>query len=269
MKQTRLAVIGAGNIGVAIAKGLSHSGQFSATSITLTRRKVQLLEQWREKGFCIEPDNCTAVGQADILIIAVEPRQMEALLVEIAPALIPDRHTLISVVSGVTIDQIRAQIGEKIAVVRVMPNTAIAVGESMTCITTDGQNRDALDMATTIFDTVGKTLIIDEEQMTGATALAACGVAFFLRAIRAASQGGIEIGFHSEDAYFISAQTARGAASLLLSTEKHPEHEIDRVTTPRGCTIAGLNQMEHAGFSSAMIKGITTSAKKAGTLLND
>jgi len=269
MKQTRLAVIGAGNIGVAIARGLCHSGQFDAASITLSRRKIQHLEQWREAGFCIEQDNCTAVGQAEIVIIAVEPRQMKGLLTELTQTLDPGRHTVISVVSGVTIEQIREQLGDTIAVIRAMPNTGIAVGESMTCLATDGQAQKAIEMATTIFDTVGKTLIIDEEQMTGATALAACGIAFFLRAIRAASQGGIEIGFHSEDAYFMSAQTARGAASLLLSTEKHPEHEIDRVTTPRGCTIAGLNQMEHAGFSSAMIKGITTSAKKAGQLLKD
>ena len=102
--------------------------------------------------------------------------------------------------------------------------------------------------------------------MIAATALGACGIAFFLRAIRAASQGGIEIGFHAHEALAIAAQTARGAATLLLSGEHHPESEIDRVTTPRGCTIAGLNHMEHEGFSSAMIKGITTSAQKAANL---
>ena len=92
-------------------------------------------------------------------------------------------------------------------------------------------------------------------------------IAFFLRAIRAASQGGIEIGFHSEDALLMAAQTAKGAASLLVDTKSHPESEVDKVTTPRGCTIVGLNQMEHNGFSSALIKGITTSAEKAGETL--
>ena len=109
--------------------------------------------------------------------------------------------------------------------------------------------------------------------MTGATALCACGVAFFLRSIRAASQGGIEIGFHAEEALMMAAQTAKGAASLLADRkdikDNHPEFEIDRVTTPRGCTIAGLNEMEHSGFSSAMIKGILHSAKKATTLHSD
>ena len=113
---------------------------------------------------------------------------------------------------------------------------------------------------------IGKTLIINEEQMPSATALGACGVAFFLRAIRAASQGGIEIGFHSDEAFTIAAQTARGAATLLLNNDAHPESEIDRVTTPMGATIAGLNEMEHQGFSSAMIKGITTSTEKVSKL---
>ena len=115
---------------------------------------------------------------------------------------------------------------------------------------------------------MGQTLIIDEEQMASATALCACGVAFFLRAIRAASQGGIEIGFHSDEAFTIAAQTARGAATLLLDNDAHPEAEIDRVTTPMGATIAGLNEMEHQGFSSAMIKGITTSTEKVARLFN-
>ena len=105
--------------------------------------------------------------------------------------------------------------------------------------------------------------------MIAATALGACGVAFFLRAIRAASQGGIEIGLHSHGSLAMAAQTAKGAASLLLAMGTHPEQEIDRVTTPKGCTIAGLNQMEHAGFSSAMIRGITVSADKASRLYRD
>ena len=102
--------------------------------------------------------------------------------------------------------------------------------------------------------------------MIPATALCACGIAFFLRAVRAASQGGIEIGFHSDEALLMAAQTAKGAAALLLSNHQHPENEVDKVTTPRGCTISGLNQMEHHGFSSAMIKGIVTSADKAAKL---
>jgi pyrroline-5-carboxylate reductase len=147
-----------------------------------------------------------------------------------------------------------------------MPNTAIAVRESMTCIVSDKTDANAVEVAKSIFETVGKTQVINEEQMNSATALVACGIAFFFRAIRAASQGGIEIGFHSDEALGMAAQTAKGAASLLLTNRQHPEHEIDRVTTPRGCTITGLNQMEHEGFSSAMIRGIVQSADKASKL---
>ena len=138
----------------------------------------------------------------------------------------------------------------------------------MTCLSSLSEFDEGLKIARELFNKVGQTLIIDEEQMSSATALGACGVAFFLRAIRAASQGGIEIGFHSDEAITIAAQTARGAATLLLDNEAHPEAEIDRVTTPMGATIAGLNEMEHQGFSSAMIKGITTSTEKVTRLYN-
>ena len=165
-----------------------------------------------------------------------------------------------------SIAQIRAIVGTQLAVVRAMPNTAIGIRDSMTCITSDDSTGGAVTAARSLFDAVGKTLVIDEEQMVAATALGACGVAFFLRAIRAASQGGIEVGLQTDEALLIAAQTARGAASLLLSREGHPEREIDRVTTPRGCTITGLNVMEHEGFSSAMIRGIVASAEKASKL---
>jgi pyrroline-5-carboxylate reductase len=147
-----------------------------------------------------------------------------------------------------------------------MPNMAVSIGESMTCIAADEHGEEALQEAKTLFDLVGRTLVIAEEMVVPATALCACGVAFFLRAVRAASQGGIEIGFHPEEALLLASQTARGAASLLLREDRHPESEIDRVTTPRGCTIAGLNEMEHQGFSSALIKGILLSAEKADRL---
>ena len=133
----------------------------------------------------------------------------------------------------------------------------------MTCLTSDKSDSPAIDIAKEIFNSLGSTLLIEEELMSSATALGACGLAFFLRAIRAASQGGIEIGFSADKAMIIAAQTAKGASSLLLKNKEHPEHEIDKVTTPRGVTISGLNQMEHEGFSSAMIKGIVIAAQKA------
>ena len=265
-KNITIAILGAGNIGISIARGLIQSRSFLAKNITLTRRNIRLLDVMGKKGFRIEKNNATAVRSSEIILIAVEPQQLDTLLEEISSELIPGKHTVISVVSGVPIKKISRQINKGIAVVRAMPNTAIAVQESMTCLASEKAKSKTVKIAESIFKTVGRTLVIDEECMTAATALGACGIAFFLRAVRAASQGGIEVGFHSRDAIEIAAQTAKGAATLLLRSEHHPEYEIDRVTTPRGCTIAGLNQMEHEGFSSAMIKGITISADKASKL---
>jgi pyrroline-5-carboxylate reductase len=147
-----------------------------------------------------------------------------------------------------------------------MPNTAISIRQSMTCITTIPKWKDKLPEVRLIFNLVGQSEVIPEEKMTSATALCACGLAFFLRAIRAASQGGNEIDFHAGESLRMAAQTALGAAGLLLTNNSHPEDEIDKVTSPKGCTIAGLNEMEHNGFSSAFIKGITVSAEKAKDL---
>lgn len=261
-----LAILGAGNIGTAIARGLIHSGSFEANRVILTRRKVHLLDELKKQGLVISDNNRDAVNKSEIILISVEPQQLDPLLAEISSGLDSQKHIIISVVSGVSCKQIKAKIKKDIAIVRAMPNTAVAIKESMTCLASESKDEKAIEIAKSVFAAVGKTIVIAEEQMIAATSLGACGVAFFLRAIRAASQGGIEIGFHSKEALNIAAQTAKGAAALLLSMENHPEYEIDKVTTPRGCTISGLNQMEHEGFSSAMIKGIVTSAEKASKL---
>jgi pyrroline-5-carboxylate reductase len=263
---TRIAILGAGSIGTSIAEGLVDSGQIAPGDLFLTRRRVEALEPYRVLGYRVSQDNREVVAASTMVIVAVEPQQLDPLLDEISPVLDPARHVLVSVVTGATIERIEERLGKSLPVIRAMPNTAIAVRESMTCLSGNSLAEAALAQAENVFGAMGQTLRIPEEDMTAATALGACGVAFFLRAIRAASQGGIEIGFHPADAFAIAAQTARGAASLLLSEGKHPEQEIDKVTTPRGCTIAGLNQMEHEGFSSAMIKGITVSARKAAGL---
>jgi pyrroline-5-carboxylate reductase len=265
-EKQRLAVLGAGSIGTSIAKGLVQSRLYEPGQITLTRRRNELLQDYARQGFVIAASNPEAIRSAGTIIVAVEPQQINGLLDSIRPEIVPGRHLVISVVSDVSIQQIADHLGADVAVVRAVPNTAIAIGESMTCLTAESRHQNAIEIARSIFDTMGKTMVIEEEQMIAATALGACGIAFFLRAIRAASQGGIEIGFHSMDALLIAAQTAKGAAALVLAEGKHPEDEIDKVTTPRGCTILGLNQMEHEGFSSAMIKGIVTSAEKASKL---
>jgi pyrroline-5-carboxylate reductase len=261
-----IAILGGGNIGLSIAKGLHNSKLVTTKSIYITRRNISAINDYKKSEFKITKSNIEAVENSDVIIIAVQPQQLNELLSEIKDSLIPKKHFVISVVSGASIKAIKEHIEKNIEVVRAMPNTAISIRESMTCICSENKTSNTLNLTKQIFDQVGKTLIIDEELMIPATALVACGIAFFLRAVRAASQGGIEIGFHSEEALLMAAQTAKGAASLLLSGEVHPEGEVDKVTTPRGCTISGLNQMEHYGFSSAMIRGIVTSAEKAAKL---
>ena len=265
-KQARLTIIGAGNIGRAMAAGLVGAGRFPSSEIILTRRTVALLADMAQQGFQTQADNRDAVRRADSVIIAVQPGQLDQVLEEIGPDLAAGRQLLISVVSGVSLDDLQRQVGRNVPVARAMPNTGIALGRSMTCVAMGSDDAELRQKVLAIFDSVGRTLVIDEELMTPATALGACGIAFFLRAIRAAAQGGIEIGFHPEEALIMAAQTALGAASLVLDNDRHPEREIDSVTTPRGCTISGLNEMEHRGFSSAMIRGITTSAEKARSL---
>lgn len=265
----RIAILGAGNIGQALATGWVSAGIRDPDEIVLTRRDADRLEALADEGFRVTPDNRSAVDGARVVVLAVQPQQLGDLLEEIAPALDPDRHLLISVVSDVTIGDVQGRIGAPVQVVRAMPNTAIAIGESMTCLSAAEGADAALEEARELFDAVGETLEIREELMVSATALGACGIAFFLRAVRAASQGGIEIGFHPDEALRLAAQTARGAASLLREEGSHPESELDKVTTPRGCTIAGLNEMEHQGFSSALIKGIVVSAEKADELYEE
>ena len=264
MSTSNLAILGCGNIGSAIAKGLTRSGM-TADNIILTRRKLEPLTELVETGFQTSIDNANAVQNAKIILLTVLPNQLMGLLDDISSSL-SENHLLISIVSGVSIAEIQEKVGKDIPIIRAMPNTAAVLCESMTCLSSLPQFSQELKTAQTLFEKVGNTLVIDETQMASATALCACGVAFFLRAIRAASQGGIEIGFHSDEAFTIAAQTARGAATLLLDNDSHPEAEIDQVTTPMGATIAGLNEMEHQGFSSAMIRGITTSTEKVTRL---
>jgi len=265
----QIAILGCGNIGGAIATGLAASGACRPADIHLTRRGVAGLEPYSAEGFAGGTDNAAAVRACDTVIVAVTPQQIDDLLAEIGPLLQARRHTLVSVVSGASIRQIKSLLASDVAVVRVMPNTAIAFRQSMTCISADEGDEQAMEEVVALFDRLGRSIVIHEDLMVPATALCACGTAFFLRAIRAASQGGVEIGFHAEDALLMAAQTAKGAASLLLERSNHPEREVDKVTTPQGCTIAGLNQMEHSGFSSSMIKGIVTAAEKAQSLYRE
>lgn len=263
----KIAIIGGGNIGTSITKGLLRSGAIPPANIFLTRRNVHILEDLRKEGVRTSSDNIEAINASEIIILAVLPSQLMDLIENISPAINPGKHILISLVTAFSISELKTKLGkEEVPFIRVMPNIASAVCESMSCLSSEKKDNKAMEEVKEIFDLVGSTLIIPENLMASATILAACGIAFFMRYIRAASQGGIQVGFHASEAQLIAAQTARGATSLLLESGNHPEREIDKVTTPMGCTIAGLNEMEHNGLSSALIKGIVLSFNEINKL---
>jgi pyrroline-5-carboxylate reductase len=261
MQNTRIAIIGGGNIGIAIAQGLLRSNTITASNICITRRRVHLIESYREKGVEVLTNNKEAVSRSQIIILAIKPYQIKSVLEEIQPVLDPEKHIVISVVTGMLLKEIATITGE-VPVFRAMPNTAMAINESMTCVASYKANGEHQEKVLAFFRELGKAIIINEELMDAATVLGACGIAFALRFMRAAMQGGIEIGFGSELSQFITAQTLMGASKLILESGHHPEKEIDKVTTPQGITISGLNEMEHQGFSSALIKGLLTSFNK-------
>ena len=259
-------ILGAGNIGMALAEGLVESSTCNKQQITLTKRNIKELVELQKKGYSTTNSNIDAVKDADTIFICVLPQQLNELLHEIKPAIDFKKQLIVSVVTGAHTSVFREILGDNIRIIRAMPNTAMKVRESMTCLSSANATLEDTSLVQGLFNTMGQSIIIEEEMMSAATALCACGIAFFLRTIRAASQGGVEIGFHAGDALKIAAQTALGAAKLLTENKTHPEQEIDKVTSPKGCTIAGLNEMEHQGLSSALIKGIKLSATIANNL---
>ncbi|WP_353778918.1 pyrroline-5-carboxylate reductase [Winogradskyella sp. 3972H.M.0a.05] len=256
----KIAIIGGGNLGKSIANGLL-ANNFEASNLTVTRNKVELLSDLAAKNVNVSNDNLGAVKQSNIIIIAVKPYKIAEILESVKDE-INSNKILISVVSDFTIEAMERYLSEKPVIFRAMPNTASSVNESITCIASQNASEEDIKEVSTIFNALGETILINEQLMDAATVLGACGIAYVLRFIRAMIQGGIEIGFDAKTATKIATQTVKGASELLLQGGNHPEAEIDKVTTPRGCTIAGLNEMEHRGFSSALIKGVKTSYDK-------
>ena len=258
----KIAIIGGGNLGASIAEGLIQSEFSRPVEISITRRNLSPLSRFAEQGSMVHSDNKKAVKTAEIIILAVKPYNFADIIDEIKTTLDPKKHVIVSVITGVWIEQIQKAIGKPVPVIRAMPNTAIAIQQSMTCLAHEGASTSQMNYIRQLFDQLGKTVMIDEKLMDAATVLGACGTAYAMRYIRANIQGGIEIGFDAATATLIAAQTVKGAAQLLLEKGNHPETEIDKVTTPKGCTIAGLNEMEHQGFSSSLIRGVVASYNK-------
>lgn len=261
MKNRKIAIIGCGNLGLTIAHGLLDDG-FEPQNLIATRRNTTPLSELANKGVTVTSDNSDAVSQADVVVLAVKPYNVEPILKEISAMLEKDRHTLVCLATGITLAELAAWSAKELPTFRAMPNTAADVNESMTLICDKGASAEQRKAMKELFDKIGSTLYIDEGLMEAATILGACGIAYVLRFMRAMIQGGIEVGFDAKTATAIVSQTMKGASELIIQNGSHPESEIDKVTTPKGCTITGLNEMEHAGFSSALIKGIVASYKK-------
>lgn len=257
-KSTHIHIIGGGNLGVSLAIGIS---KFSADSkITITRRNIQQIQYLEKLNIRVSADNLLEIDKADIILLTVKPYQVDTVLNEIMPHI--SNKIIVSAVTGLSVDALEQKTNHGHSIVRIMPSIAAQFGESATCISFSEGNHEAGKKVAELFSPLGTALIIEEKLMDAATIMASCGTAYALRYIRAAMQAGIEIGFDSQTALAIASQTVKGAARMTLDEKIHPEQLIDRVTTPKGCTIVGLNEMEHQGFSSSLIKGIKTSFDK-------
>jgi pyrroline-5-carboxylate reductase len=251
----KITIIGSGNIGSALVTGLLREGSIAPGDITLTDVSQEALSPFAVKGIRTLQNNIEAVKDADMLVLCVKPYLVRDVIEEILPSL-AGNTLLVSFAAGITLNQLTLFAGKR-PLFRVIPNTAMAVCQSMTCIaasnnTSTGQHSTVLNL----FSRVGKAMMIDESLMNAATVIASCGTAFALRYLRAAMTAGVEIGFRPVIAQEMIAQTMLGAAAMISGLGNHPEAEIDKVTTPKGITIKGLNEMEHAGFTSAVMQGI-------------
>lgn len=252
-------MIGGGNIGSAVAKGLVKSGIVRPEDMTVTNIVLDAVQPLKDEfGIRITTDNRQAIRDSEIIIMALKPYVGPRVLAELKDCFEPGRHILVSFISGKTIAELKSITGNNMPLFRVMPNTAAEFCESLTAIAQEGESEENKKKITHLFSKMGLCIEIPETMMPAVTVLASCGTAFALRFMRAMAQGGIEIGFNSNQAHQIASQVMLGAAKLILETDHHPEREIDKVCTPKGVTITAINTMEHNGFSSSVIKGITS-----------
>ncbi|MFC4870937.1 pyrroline-5-carboxylate reductase [Negadavirga shengliensis] len=258
-KDKKIAIIGCGNLGISIVNGLLGTEGFDGSRLTVTKRHPESLFYLRSQGITVLADNKEAAKDADFVILGVKPYNVVSILKEISPVLKKEKQVVISVATGITLQRIREQLEPGTAVFRAMPNIAADIKESITCICGENCSPKTEEEVRAIFSSIGIALTIEEHLMEAATVLGACGIAYVLRFMRAMTQGGIQIGFDAKTANTIVNQTVKGAAELIIKKGLHPEAAIDKVTTPKGCTIVGLNEMEHHGFSAAMVRGVLAS----------
>ena len=264
ISSVKIAIIGCGNLGTSVANGLLMRADFNPKNLTLTKRNTSSLAEFEAKGVHVHSDNSAAAKYADVILLGVKPYNVTNILKEVLPVLDAKKQIVVSLATGISLKEMYGVLDPQTVTFRAMPNIAADIQESITCICHEQADPMQIETVKELFDSIGFTISIDETLMEAATVLGACGIAYVLRFIRAMIQGGIEIGFDSVTASKIVNQTVKGAAELMIQKNIHPEAAIDKVTTPKGCTIVGLNEMEHRGFSSAMVRGVIASYNKIG-----
>ena len=258
----KIAMIGAGAMGGATVEGLIKGQTFKNEDITVADPSAAVLDKFSKMGVSVTTDNRLAADTADVVCVVVKPWLVERVLKDIKPELNPQKQVLIVIAAGVKSASIQEWLGEQCPpLFLVIPNIAIAEMASMTFVVPVTGKPSHTELVERIFGEMGDTLITDEAHLAAGTTLASCGIAYAMRYVRAAAEGGVELGFKADDAKKIVMQTMKGAVELLEATGLHPEAAIDLVTTPGGVTIKGLNEMEHAGFTSAVIRGLKAGAK--------
>jgi pyrroline-5-carboxylate reductase len=263
----KLTIIGGGNMGGSIVRGLTQGTIFKASDITVIDIKKEPLEALKKQLPDVRTvlNNYESLPETDIIILAVKPWMVQDAILDIKFKLDYSKQILVSVAAGVSLEDMVKQLNKPFeaqslpALFRVIPNTAISIGESMTLVSTNNASEDQEELLLNIFNELGKAVLIDEDKLPAGIALTSCGIAFLFRYVRAAMEAGVEMGFYPQQAKELIVNTMKGAAELLLQKDVHPEAEIDKVTTPGGFTIKGLNEMEANGFSNAIIKGLLAS----------
>ncbi len=251
-------------MGGAMVEGLIKGDFIQNEDICVADPSRPMRDKFADMGVTATPSNQLAAQGADIVCVVVKPWLVEQVLTGIRDVMDYDQQMLVVVAAGVKSDSIKEWMtkeGKMIPTFLVIPNIAIAQLESMTFIAPVVADAQQVTQVKELFDTMGHSIITDEQHLGAGTTLASCGIAYAMRYIRAASEGGVELGFKADDAKQIVMQTMKGAVTLLEATGLHPEAAIDLVTTPGGVTIKGLNEMEHNGFTSSVIKGLKAGAK--------
>lgn len=261
-RNMNITIIGAGNIGGALAKGWSKKNE--NTCLTVSGVHWEKLNKIKAEcpNVAVTTDDAEAVKDADMIVIAVKPWQVETVLGDISKN-IRSNQILVSLAAGVTLADLNTMVEkagcEKPSIFYVIPNIAAEFCESMTFISaSENVAKETIEQVETAFKQVGDTFVCPEKLIAPGMLMASCGIAYVMRFLRVQTEAGVEMGFYPNDALKIAIQTAKGAAELLHQTGEHPEAAIDRVTTPGGYTIKGLNEMDHAGFNSAVIRVFKT-----------